>query len=460
MDANVNRTVWNKIAFAMLCTLVVLTVIPYGTVHPPIIAIFYLFTAITVVVAAVDGILNGSVRLSLSLFQLPLLLAVIFAAVQVIPFGAVADISGLGAVPSTISKDPYWTMVFALHVLALGTVLSLALASLNSARRIQKVTVLITVFGFAFAFFAIIQSFLSPAKIYGVYEAAFAKPFGTFVNRHNFAAYMEMAIAIPLGLLLQGSVKKDKRLLYATTVVLMAVALLMSGSRGGLVALGAQVVVLLLFMRGKLMRGRVWLKAVLGLVLVSVIVAGAALIGGETSMSRISETAGSEDFSTKRTLIWGVTMDVIKSNLPLGAGFGAFGVAYTQSDSQNGLERVEQSHNDYLQLLADAGLVGALIGIIFLIALVRSVRNIAKIENVFRRGVAVGALTGVFGVLVHSLFDFVLHTTAVTVLFLMLLALLNSAEESYADDFGENRRLAPEPAPGNVTRIEEMKRVN
>ncbi len=32
--------------------------------------------------------------------------------------------------------------------------------------------------------------------------------FGSFVNRHNFAAYVEMTIAVPLGLMFVGAVEK------------------------------------------------------------------------------------------------------------------------------------------------------------------------------------------------------------------------------------------------------------
>ena len=41
----------------------------------------------------------------------------------------------------------------------------------------------------------------------------------------------------------------------------------------------------------------------------------------------------------------------------------------------------------------------------------------------FRRGVALGALSGCAGVLVHSFFDFTLHTTANGLMFLLLAAL-------------------------------------
>jgi len=41
-------------------------------------------------------------------------------------------------------------------------------------------------------------------------------------------------------------------------------------------------------------------------------------------------------------------------------------------------------------------------------------------DDRFRRGVVTGALAGCFAVLVHSFFDFTLHTTANALLFLIL----------------------------------------
>jgi hypothetical protein len=45
-----------------------------------------------------------------------------------------------------------------------------------------------------------------------------------------------------------------------------------------------------------------------------------------------------------------------------------------------------------------------------------------------------GAFAGCFAVLVHSIFDFVLHVTAVALLFLALLAVLSASFREYPDD--------------------------
>jgi O-antigen ligase len=102
---------------------------------------------------------------------------------------------------------------------------------------------------------------------------------------------------------------------------------------------------------------------------------------------------------------------------------GAFGAVYTRFDSRNGLFRLEQAHNDYLQIFSDAGIVGALMALVFLVLLFRLAFKRAKSDDPFRRGIAVAALGGCFAVLIHSFFDFTLHTTSNALLFLVLAAL-------------------------------------
>jgi len=245
---------------------------------------------------------------------------------------------------------------------------------------------------------------------------------------------MEMLISIPLGLLFVGAVKPDKRLLYTIAVVLMTSSLLLSSSRGGLVALLAEIIFLVILTTGEKGSRKIFLKIVLSLLLVAAAVGGAIFVGGDTSLTRIAETASSQDVTSSRTHIWKVSLEIIKNNLPFGAGIGAYAQAYTQHDTASGMDLVEQAHNDYLQIIADAGIIGAIIGALFLFWLFRTGLRNSRRQNIFRRGIAVGAFAGCLAVLVHSLFDFVLHTTAISILFLTLLAMLEASGRKFDDD--------------------------
>lgn len=438
----------SKIIFFLFCATIICTTLAYGTVHQPTIAIFYIVTVVVTLLWAVDAFVSGTLRFNKSLLQIPLAAAFLYALVQVIPFGSLAETAGVTDISRTISVEPFGTKTTALHFLALFLFFAAMLTFIDSAKRIRTIVSVITIFGFGFAFFAILQAVLSPFKIYGIYEVPYANPFGSFVNRHNFAAYMEMTLCLPLGLMFVGAVGKDRRLLYITAIALMGIALLLSGSRGGLISLLAGIFFLVILTTKTKNYNQLALKAGLAILLIAIIVVGSILIGGESSLSRFAETANSEDFSTSRTHIWSVTLNVILKNLPFGAGLGAFGAAYTPYDTFNGLARVEQAHNDYLEVLATAGIVGLIIGGFFLFKFFRTGLANAKTSNTFRRGVCVGAFAGCFAILVHSLFDFVLHTTAIAMLFLTLVSLVAISGNQFPDDSREfepreDKRLNP-----------------
>ncbi len=447
----------NKTAFFLICAIIVVSTLLYGTVHQPVLALFYLAVFALVALWAADGHLSGATRFSTSPLQLPLFAAAVYGLIQVIPFGYVADVAGLDGIGRTISLDPFPTKVSALHFLALAIFFAICLVFIDRASRLRKIVSVITLFGFAYAFFAILQSFLSPDRIYGIYGSRFANPFGSFVNRHNFAAYIEMTMCLPLGMLFTGAIRPDKRLLFITAISLMGIALLLSGSRGGFVALLAGVMLIVLLTTKKGSTQNFVLRVGAAVLLAVAIVGGAIFVGGESSLTRFAETAVSADISTNRMHIWSVTLKVIASNLPFGAGFGAFGAAYTPFDTLSGLERAEQAHNDYLQVLADAGIAGLLIGGAFLFWFFRTGLKNVKVSNSYRRGIAVGAFAGCFAILVHSLFDFVLHTTAVSILFLMLLAMMVASGHKYEDDIADEdphkRKRRSKLEPGRLVRM-------
>jgi O-antigen ligase len=432
-------TLANRLCFFLICSTLVFVTLAYGGVHQPVLAIFYILIAAIAVAASADALRSKELWVDRSLLQVPLFLAASYGLIQVIPFGNISGPAGLENISRTISIDPFSTEINALHFLGLAIFFSALLISLNKTARIRSTIIFLIVFGFLFAFFAILQSILSPGKIYGIYGNVYAPSFGSFVNRNNFAAFMEMSICLPLGMLFTASVDRAKRLLYITAVSLMGIALLLSGSRGGFVAMLAGLILIVLLAKRSAGRKQVVLQIALVAALLVTIIGGAIVVGGETSLARFAESAQSGDAPANRLHIWRVTLDVIRAHMPLGSGFGTFGVAFTRFDTNGGVFRVEQAHNDYLQIAADAGLPGVAIGVWFLFLLIRTGFKNVKNANDYTRGVAVGSFAGCCAVIVHSIFDFVLHTTAISLLFLVLAGLLVASGRADHDSLKRKR---------------------
>jgi O-antigen ligase len=418
---------WNTGVFLILTALLPLTVLLYGAVHPISLVLVYSLIGATALITFTAKLLQSNTNLRVDGLSLPLFLIAAYCLLQIVPFGS-GTVEGTGVTfRETISVDVFWTMLSGVHFFSMGLFFILMQSMLGVGDRVKRFETAFIVLSIGYAFFAILQFIISPGKIYGVYEVVGASPFGSFVNRHNFAAIIEMAIAIPLAMILSGNLEKDRKFLFLVLSAALGVALLMSGSRGGLVAFVCMVVLMLILVQRKKggSRRSFGRQVVLIAVLFAGLIGGIAFVGGENTFSRVASTVKSEDFSTNRIEIWDVTLDVIVEHMPFGAGFGAFRTAYAPHDPTNGLQRVEQAHNDYLQVVADGGLPGAAIGFIFLMFLFRTAKRALRVRDRLLRNLALGVSCGIFAVLVHSIFDFVLHTTAVALVFLSQVAVLS-----------------------------------
>jgi len=433
----IKHTLPSRFAFLTLCSAIILSALAFGTVHYWAQAIFFLGAVAVLTLWLADSWILGSFRISKNVLQLALLGMWVVGLVQLLPLRTPEN---AGALPIPLTKslsfDPYATRLVVVQLTSLLIYFFATLVLLDTPKRLRLLVRTITIFGFFLAIFGLTQSIISPNKVYWFRELAQSTAFGPFINRHHFAGYMEMTLALPLGLLFSGAVVKEKRFVYLFVAGLMGVALMMTNSRGGIISLVAIILFLAAtmdFRRHHKKKGEskkrkpgikgAAVKAGLALALIIALFGGVVLLGGEETLSRLVGSVNADDPTTGRAHFWSVTVDIIKSHPVIGTGLGAFSVVYTGYDSRNGLYRLEQAHNDYLQVLSDAGIVGAVVGLFFIVSLFRMGFARRDSRDDYRRGVATGALAGCFGVLVHSFFDFTLHTPSNALLFLVLAAL-------------------------------------
>jgi O-antigen ligase len=432
------HTVWSRFIILLLCLAVVTTTLAFGTVQSWSLAVFTLSAGVVLALWMIDAWRTRVLRLSKNFLQLPLLAFFALGVIQLLPLGGPQDLgAGVAAPARTISFDPHATRLVLVEVAGLFVYFAAALAFIDSPRRLRLVARLVVVFGFLLGVYGLMQHFLNPSTIFWIRQPDQAEPFGPYVNRHHFAGYMELTLAMPLGLLFAGAVERDRVLLYAFASAMMAIALVMTNSRGGMLSMVCEILFLAavaaVFRRrgprgeGEEMRGgRVRAAAIrvgLGFAMIVAVFFGVLYFGGEDALSRLVGTVNSEDPTTGRAHFWEGAVQMIKDHPVVGTGLGAFGSVYPRYDTANGTYRLEQAHNDYLQILTDGGVVGGALGLLFVVLLLRTALKRMQSHDRVRRGVALGALAGCAGVLVHSFFDFTLHTTANALMFLVLAAL-------------------------------------
>jgi O-antigen ligase len=451
-----NSDVLGGLIFGSLLAIIFLTAIPYGTAEPWWTALFECAIFALTILWIVEGFLSGSWLVRTHWLLLPLLILVAYCLAQTLPL-AVREVAGV-QVRQTLSADPYQTRLVALKLLALTLAAAMLLRYTNSTRRLHAL--IYTVIGVVLlsALFGIIRQTTQRESI------GFVLPYlrkgsgyGQFINKNHFAFLAEMALGLMIGIV-AGGVRRDHILIYLALALPVWTALVLSNSRGGLFAMLAQLLFLGLLWASlrsgkepeedshaslivRIIRSTL-LRAVLLVCLISIVFVGAIWIGGErlaTSLEAVPGEMSSEspedNIGASRKAIWRATWEMVKAHPITGVGFGGYHAAIPQYHQASGRMTPREAHNDYLELLASGGVVGLCILIWFVWIFIRRVRERLRVSNKFARAATVGALTGLFGVAVHSFVDFGLHITinALVLLALVCIATCEVSEKGLAE---------------------------
>ncbi len=428
----------SKAVVVLLCALPLIAAVAYGAVDSSAIGLVAALVAVIAVLWLADGVMSGSLPFSPSLIQLPIIGLIIVGVIQLLPLGSAQIPTDLlnAPVARALSLDPYATRLFLMRLVICFLFFAVAMAYIPNGSRAKKIAVVIVVFGALLAFFGILQRLAMPEAIYGLRETPQAIPFGPYVNQHHFAGLMEMTSGIALGLLFGSGISRERKIFVAIAAGIMGMAIIFTGSRGGLMSyLGVIAFAAIASFARRVPRRTVdeetpvWNRNLLVMAaaggLIILVFGSVLFLGGEASLLRgIGLQEGAADVTSGRAHFWSVAWQVFLANPVIGAGFDAFGVAFTRFDTWNGYFRVEQVHNDYLQILADAGILGFLCIAAFLVLLSKSgFSALNRSRDATYRGVVVGSLAGCFGIVIHSFFDFPLRTPANAFFFLLLVVL-------------------------------------
>jgi O-antigen ligase len=311
-------------------------------------------------------------------------------------------------------------------LIALELVFFVAVQLLRDHTRVRLFFLLLSAAGLIIAVFALVQRFTGNGKIYWVkalqYDFAY---FGPYVNKNHYAGLMEMLFPLPLFLAL--SVKDlEKRLSLGFISVLMAASIFISNSRGGMLACIVQallITVLFAASRSGDARSYRWVWAAGSLVAVILIV---GWISGGSVVDRLLTLREpmTEDTSGNRLTILRDSLPIICQHPWFGTGLGTFPTIYPAYRSFYSESFVNAGHNDYLQLIVETGLLGALAFLWFVWIYTRRFARLVR-EWPFDQfaTLQMAAAISCLGLLVHSVVDFNLHIPANAALFFVLLAI-------------------------------------
>lgn len=441
------NTFASSIIFFLLCLIPVYTAIVFGAVDSTSLGLLAILTGVISLCWLFDAWKKREFAFNTNPLQLAVLGLVLIGLIQLLPLRSPSGISPelLSVTPTgTLSLAPYDTRLAIIQLIVYFVFFAAFLTFVNRWKRVRKVVYLIIIFGSLMAFYGILQRLASPDAIYGYREFGQASPFGSFFNQHHFAAFMEMTIGLPLALLFGRATKKDKWYLLIIAALLMGTAVIFTSSRGGLLSLlGVFSFVILANILGKSKSrkkeqnfGKKFSLIGGALVLLIVLFGLVLLLGGDTALVRtfVMQT-GTDDITNGRFHFWSIAWQNFLNYPLLGTGLDSYGTIFPQYDTWSGIFRVERAHNDYLQILSDAGIFGFACVVAFIYFLFKKgLRMIGNAKNSFRRSVAVGALAGCFGILIHSFFDFPLRTPSNGFYFLMLAGLATISFSKKAED--------------------------
>ncbi len=262
---------------------------------------------------------------------------------------------------------------------------------------------------------------------------------GTFVNRNHLAGYLEMCLAVGVGLMLaelstrpavnwRDSARRLLRTLLASkalvrlALVVMVIGLVLTQSRMGntafvfsLTSVGA----LYLFVIRRMTRGSI-------IFFVSLLVIDLLVVGNFFSIEKLAERLQETTLATEgRDEVFRDTLAIVRDFPLTGTGAGSFYSTYPLYNSGEVAPAfLRHTHNDYLQFASEFGLAAlALLGFSVLASLRAAVgAQIARRDRLLQ-GMGFAATMAIIALLIHSAVDFNLQIPANAAMFVVLMAL-------------------------------------
>jgi O-antigen ligase len=396
-----SHILFSVVGILMFCPLA------FGAVEPWSIFILQTGSTVLLVVWAVDRMRSAEASIRWNPIFLPMIAFAGLICVQLFP--------GISS---------YWhaTSSQLLLFISYGILCFLLVQTLTRSREVRILTTALTIYGSAVALFAILQNLNAPNKLYWLRTPRFGGwIYGPYVNHNHYAGLMEMLIPMPLVFAFSRFGSQRERWIAASVAAFMAATIFLSGSRGGMIAFAVEIAIFLALVFRERQKQNV---TILLSVFLVISLAMIAWTGGHEVKNRIATLAGNNHSDLASDIRLQIDRDILrisKHHPLLGWGQGTFADVYPRFRSFYTDSLVNAAHNDFLQVLAETGIIGFGIMLWLLVITIRNaLRKSGKWTSNLNGAVAVATLLGISGILVHSLADFNMQIPANAALFYSL----------------------------------------
>ena len=396
-----------------ICALVAFAVLSFGGVQPWGQAVLEIGAASLFVLWGVLALRNRQADIRWNWLYVPLLSL---------------GVLGLAQYAFGLSVYPYLTKIELLRWSAYVLLFFLAEESFRAEDHIREFVWFLISLGFAVSLLAIIQDLTFDGKLYWIVSLpAGASPFGPFVDRDHFAGFVELTAPLGLALLLFRSRRSEQVTLLLLFTIVPIGALILTASRGGIICFALELALLWFLSRTHRIGRKQWVGAA-----AIALVAGTFIVwlGVGRTVERFEQLTQEGISGEIRVAMYRDTWRIVRDHPAAGTGMGTLVAVYPEyATFYNGLI-VDHAHNDYLELLAEGGIVGGLCGLVFVVLVLRNgLTRFAAAQTYSARAITAGSLVACCGLLMHTLVDFNLQIPSNALIFL-LVSLVATAEQA------------------------------
>src|SRR2546422_1400541 len=262
--------------------------------------------------------------------------------------------------------------------------------------------------GFVVSVFGILQHLTFNGKLYWFREMRYGGiPFGPYVNRNHFADLVELVIPAGLVPLALGRVRRERWPIAGLFTLIPIGALFLSASRGGIVSFLWELALLAMLL---LLRRSGAKHALAGGGILLLALALVSWLGVRQGLQRFASLPPLEGNHAKRISMARDTWRIFLDYPVAGTGLGTLQSVDPKYETLYDGKIVNHAHNDYLEALAETGLLGGACCASFLVLLIwRGLKRVLNPENTFAGALQTAGLIGCLGFLAHSVLDFNLH---------------------------------------------------